>query len=311
VCSKGLLVLGKKEYSIIGLSSEQIVYRELKMVYLKKILVNKYEAETDAALREAADKWSAKVFSKVGLKDTLNIDEGKIFLTKEEYNYAFKAHFDFVVTRANSSPVFAVEYDGSMHYDDPATIERDKKKNDICQKLGMPLFRIDFQYLKRVRNFSLIGWLTELWFIYESWVEAQERGIVPHDEPFLYFSVVGYDLSAPSRVFIQKIYNEKRIQDYFPKIATAIDDLGYARAIASVKITEDLTVLGHARCLFFMTHPIPSIDPHSLSEELAIVDAAEKLKSYLKGEYQPLKDKEVREWHDRFYKWGSIELRYT
>jgi len=60
-----------------------------------------------------------------------------------------------------------------------------------------------------------------------------------------------------------------------------------------------------------MTHPIPSIDPHSLSEELAIVDAAEKLKSYLKGEYQPLKDKEVREWHDRFYKWGSIELRYT
>ncbi len=94
-----------------------------------------------------------------------------------------------------------------------------------------------------------------------------------------------------------------------PEVATAIDGQGYARAIASVKIKENVTVLGHARCLFFMIPPIPSVDPHSLSEELAIVDAAEKLKSYFKGEYQSLKDEEIREWHDRFYRWGSVELR--
>ena len=279
------------------------------MTYLKKVLVNKYEEETDAALKDAAARSNAVVFSKVGIKDILDIEKGKTLLTKEEYSYAFKAHFDFVVTRADSSPVFAVEYDGSMHYDDPATIERDKKKNEICQKLGMPLFRIDSQYLKRIGNFSLIGWLTELWFIYEGWAEAQEKGLVPYDEPFLYFLVLGYDLFASSRIFIQRLYEEKRILDPTPKVATAIDDQGYARAIAWVQVRDDLTVLGHARCLFFMTHPIPSVGAHSLSEELAVVDAAEKLKRYFRGTYQPLKNEELHQWHDRFYKWGSIELR--
>jgi hypothetical protein len=160
------------------------------MTYLKKVLVNKYEEDTDIALREAAGRCNARVFSKVGIKDAVDINKGKNLLTKEEYNYAFKAHFDFLITWADSSPVFAVEYDGSAHYSDPATIERDKKKNEICQKLGMPLFRIDSQYLKRVGNFSIIGWLTELWFIYEGWVEAQEKRLVPLDEPFLYFLVL-------------------------------------------------------------------------------------------------------------------------
>jgi Protein of unknown function (DUF2726) len=279
------------------------------MTYLKRVLVNKYEEETDAGLKEAAARSNALVFSKVGIKDILDIDKGRALLTKEEYSYAFKAHFDFVVTRADTSPVFVVEYDGSMHYADPATIERDKKKNAICQKLGMPLLRIDSQYLRRIGNFSLIGWLTELWFIYEEWVEAQEKGLVPYDEPFLYFLVLGYDPFAASRIFIQRLFEEKRILDPAPTVATAIDDQGYARAIAWVRVTEELTVLGHARCLFFMTRLIPSVGAHSLAEELAIVDAAEKLKRYCRGDYQPVNNEEMHEWHDRFYQWGSLELR--
>jgi Protein of unknown function (DUF2726) len=201
------------------------------MTYVKKVLVNKYEEETDAALRDAAEKYGAKVFSKAGIKDIIDIDKGKILLTKEEYSYAFKAHFDFVVTHTDSLPIFAVEYDGSMHYSDPKTIERDKKKNEICQKLNMPLIRFDSQYLKQIGSFSLIGWLTELWFIYEDFVEAQKKGIISFDEPFLYFNVIGYDLAARSRAFIRRLYDEKRIQDYKPQLAAAIDDDGYARAI--------------------------------------------------------------------------------
>ena len=50
------------------------------MTYLKKVLVNTYEEETDVALREAAERWNARVFSKVGIKDILDIDRGKILL---------------------------------------------------------------------------------------------------------------------------------------------------------------------------------------------------------------------------------------
>jgi hypothetical protein len=125
----------------------------------------------------------------------------------------------------------------------------------------------------------------------------------------LYFLVLGYDPFAASRIFIQRLFEEKRILDPAPTVATAIDDQGYARAIAWVRVTEELTVLGHARCLFFMTRLIPSVGAHSLAEELAIVDAAEKLKRYCRGDYQPVNNEEMHEWHDRFYQWGSLELR--
>ena len=54
------------------------------MSYLKRVLVNKYEEETDAALKEAAARSNALVFSKVGIKDILDIDKGRALLTKEE-----------------------------------------------------------------------------------------------------------------------------------------------------------------------------------------------------------------------------------
>jgi hypothetical protein len=59
-----------------------------------------------------------------------------------------------------------------------------------------------------------------------------------------------------------------------------------------------------------MTRPIHSIEPGWLTEDLAVIDAAEKLKSYFKGEYQPLKGEEIHKWYDRFYKWGSIALPF-
>jgi hypothetical protein len=67
--------------------------QEPTMTYLKKVLVNKYEEETDAALKEAAARSNAVVFPKVAIKDILDIDKGKTLLTKEEYTYAFKAHY--------------------------------------------------------------------------------------------------------------------------------------------------------------------------------------------------------------------------
>jgi len=278
------------------------------MTYLKKILVNKYEQEVDATLREATGVYGAKVFSKVGIKDILDITKGKNLLTSEEYSYAFKAHFDFVITEDDSSPIFAVEFDGSQHYTDPATIERDNKKNAICEKLIFRLIRIDAQYLKRVQNFTIIGFLTRLWFIYDSFLDAQREGIISSDEPFQYFGVVGYDLAASARAYIRKLWNEKRIQDYTPKTATAIDDQGYLRAIATVKIQENLTVLGHFRLRFFMIHPFHFLDDINwLIEDFAAINAAEKLKSYFKGKYQPLKDEEVQSWHNRFSEWRSLE----
>lgn len=267
------------------------------MTYLKKILVNTYEAETDSELNKAAERWGARVFSKPDLKEVIDIDKGRKLLTREECNYAFMANFDFIVARSDSTPIFAVEYDGSWHYSDPVTIERDRKKNAICEKFGFPLFRIDSNYLKRIGKFSVIGWLTELWFIYEMWCEAQQEGRIPQDEPFMFFSIVGYDPFIASRAFIQKLYEKSCILTPVPGIEMAVDKRGYATAMAWVKVADNVIIPGHAKCLFFR---VPSIDPSELAEELAVVDARENLEKYFRGKYRPLTEKDFRVWQNRF-----------
>jgi len=57
----------------------------------KRILVNQYEEAVDAALIESASRCNVRVFPKVRIADTLDIQQSG--LTNDEYSYALKAHF--------------------------------------------------------------------------------------------------------------------------------------------------------------------------------------------------------------------------
>jgi hypothetical protein len=154
----------------------------------KKILDNRYEETTEKALQRSIAKQNARVLTKVRIADSLNIE--KSGLTNEEYSYALKAHFDFVVTDSDTKSLFAVEFDGNQHQYDPDTRQRDKLKNSICDKLGMPLLRIDKEYLSRVERFaSVLDWLTEMWFLEQAWDGAYDRGELPPDADFYPFLI--------------------------------------------------------------------------------------------------------------------------
>lgn len=126
----------------------------------KHILVNSYEISTEAALRKVAEKHHVRVHSKIRVADTLNIERSDI--SNKEYSYAFRAHFDFVIANNETLPLFAVELDELHHVSDPQAIYRDKLKNMLCVKLGMPLIRINAEFLRKVRTSSVIGWLIDL-----------------------------------------------------------------------------------------------------------------------------------------------------
>ncbi len=71
-----------------------------------------------------------------------------------KYNDLFyTGRFDFVVYQKDfdnkERPIFAIELDGKEHYDDEYVKKRDKKKNEICQKYGFDLIRIDNSYARR------------------------------------------------------------------------------------------------------------------------------------------------------------------
>lgn len=121
----------------------------------RKVLTNEYEEATHAALLDAAARCGARVFPKVRLADALNVESSG--LTRDEYSYALKSHFDFVVERKGEPVAFAVEFNGQSHERDARVIVRDTLKNSICNKLGMPLLRIDAGYLRRDGRFTLLG----------------------------------------------------------------------------------------------------------------------------------------------------------
>ncbi|MFZ5814453.1 MAG: DUF2726 domain-containing protein [Bacillota bacterium] len=61
-------------------------------------------------------------------------------LSRQERDYAFRAHLDMVVVELGGfKPVAAVELDGATHEKDPLTMARDRLKNGICEKVGLPL----------------------------------------------------------------------------------------------------------------------------------------------------------------------------
>ena len=92
------------------------------------------------------------------------------WLRPGDWDYAFKAHFDFVVhaplsDRHATHPLFAVEFDGPGH-SEPGAMARDVRKNRLCLASGLQLVRVDSTYLYERDRLSLIEWLATLFAAY-------------------------------------------------------------------------------------------------------------------------------------------------
>ncbi len=263
----------------------------------KRLLVNSYEAAADAALREVAEKHGIRVVIKPRIADTLDIDGSGI--SHEAYSYALKAHFDFVVVREDALPFCAVEVDGPQHAFDSQVKYRDELKNALCQKLGMPLIRMDAEFLRQVGPFTVIGWIIEMWLLYEDWQGAQPRGEVPEDEPFMFYLFPEYDPFITARAFLSQQHKKGACLASIPEELSVLEPDKGVLMLALVPVTDELTIIGRARCRSFQFPTIPSVSPRILSKELAVVDAAEKLKKYLNGFHQPATHAEVQAWRER------------
>lgn len=76
----------------------------------------------------------------VGMGDVV-ASEG-MGLSDAELRYLRLAHFDFVIWDAKERAVAAWEYDGAHHVIDSEQQRRDRLKDSICRKAGLPLYRI-------------------------------------------------------------------------------------------------------------------------------------------------------------------------
>lgn len=270
------------ELVIISICYER---KEMVSIYRKKILVNKYEEETYKIVNEIRNNYNFRVFPKVRIADVLDIDSN--VLSREEANYAFKAHFDFVIQPEDEEVAFIIEFDEKYHSKSKKAFRNDKLKNEICKQLELPYIRVGIDSLQKVGSFTILSWLIGVWFLSERFWEAQKSGYIPLDELFdPNFIVEGnspkitfpYDLMLKYKRFLwAEMYggNLRR----FPTLFNYTDsEKGNTHSVAIHILNENYAIMGFGTCRSFENFPI--ID-YEISDMLALMDFVEKYKQYL------------------------------
>jgi len=136
-----------------------------------KRMLNIPERITYARLREVCELHGAEVYPKVRLADVLSIEGSG--LPEALYEFALQSHYDFVVTGRDQVSLFAVEFDGPQHGHSPQS-ERDAKKDNLSNRFGLPLLRIQAVDLCRTEwQLDRLTELIEQWF--ENHTELAKR----------------------------------------------------------------------------------------------------------------------------------------
>jgi len=216
---------------------------------VKKIF-NLHEEVTNSRLKEICDSIGAHVYPKVRIADVLNIEGSGI--SGEHFRFALQSHFDFVVCDSEQIPQFAVEFDGPSHKKN-AQRKRDAMKDFLCEKLSFPILRINSNHLKKsYKSYSLLGWLVEHWFLGKAFYEAQEKGLIPWDEPYdpmMIFSMSGSQLKWPMwlsselRIKIKKLHEQGKIRDWIIPHWIGVDQRGDYHGLSWIKINSSEAVL--------------------------------------------------------------------
>jgi Protein of unknown function (DUF2726) len=103
-----------------------------------------------------------QLFPKVKLGDVIQFRRSGI--EKEHFEYASKAHFDFIVVKDNQV-LFAIEIDGPNHYKNDTAPLRDELKKNLCQRKNLELLRIDLGYLNEVNDQHVLPLLLHNYFV--------------------------------------------------------------------------------------------------------------------------------------------------
>lgn len=274
--------------------------------YRKRIL-NRAESETSQELQQILAEHGCTLFTKIRVADVLNVEDSQ--LSKEEFSYALKSHFDFVVAdEVSSVGCFAVEYDGPGHASDRKTIRRDQLKDSICNKLGFPVLRVESEFLRQtVGKLQLLPLFIKVWFHGRAFYEMQSQGHIPADEDFDPYWVIEdykngrlvrtYGLSDLSLHQYQRYYVRKIVRTPSPVFLQGKDSSGRYAVCLGLAYVEG-GVLFSTGC--FRSINFGYFLPENIAEDIAMIDLAKQLPRFVEGLLNPSSykqvEKEFRRW---------------
>lgn len=139
-------VVESKIYSVFDLLYKQ--YSEELLTFLKKgRKVSEYNSENlmEPIIQKVLEEQDFQGLDRVLHQPLRMLIRDTQLLTTEEYHFVMNpwTHTDFLIfNRIDKSPVLVVEVDGyQFHAGDPTQLARDKMKDEILRKYGIPILR--------------------------------------------------------------------------------------------------------------------------------------------------------------------------
>jgi hypothetical protein len=140
-----------------------------------KKLLNTSAYKTSKILERALNNTGCRVYPELAL--SLVLDKGEDSLSRPERNMLDNGSFDFVVYNENSFPEFAIEFDGPTHQLHEKSRQADIRKNSLCCKAGLPLLRINDEFLSEYEKHSLLEYMVGRFVAWRN-----ERGQIAQEE---------------------------------------------------------------------------------------------------------------------------------
>lgn len=290
------------------------------MANLKKVLVNRYELIADEKLRRLADENGDRIIPKPRLADIVDIDSLSRIPGQDIRKYALMAHLDFVMVDTNSTIAkFAVEIDGRQHITDHTATTNDRKKDEICRQARLPLLRIaTSDLLRRVGRWDILRYIVNIFYNREAFIEAQAKGFIPPDEPFLHFASLTFN--AEGKLIFEPIdaaplrkLSRYRDADKLPYpgpeyiTKTRIDD-GQAEAyvILPAAVDPHRYLIAYTEISDFH---FPGISAHYLAQEIAVFELIHLVDEWFAGKAVACDSRELARIRDKTKLWmrsGSL-----
>jgi len=282
----------------------------------RKNILNFSERKTALLLREIVTNHDCPIKEKIRLADALDIEGSN--LTRQEYGFALKSHFDFVISRAvDTKALFAVEFDGPYHTYNANAQRRDALKDSVCSKLGMPLLRVDSDFIhQNVGRFHLLAYFIDMWFLGESFYEQQAEGHIPKDEDFDPYSVIKYedgkirrvfDSAQEAREFIYSLKDKGITKRQQPITISGTDKSGRYEVCLAMLYVRNGTLLSTG-C--FKGVEFGYVSAMDIAEDIAIISLAKNVDQYVKKKTRPLTYKDVEKQFNKWkypVEWGIYE----
>ena len=258
------------------------------------------ERRADSQLREIADVNGWRVFPHVKLSDV--IDKKPTDIDHPTWNYATRAHFDFVVVDEKTVPIFAVEIDGLSHCETKAIVG-DRMKDRLVEAAGFELLRVGADNLSSgPRGRHLIEYLIDARQYLEAAWESECAQTDPYFDPdytrIVEFGPDGHltfvnHLSEPARRKALAQYEKGRIPEPVIRTTDFTWDSGWTEAWAWLKVGDALSLFEKAQVRDFGRFRC-GLAPFQIAEDLAADAIGDALDAFLSGDARAVRPERMQ-----------------